>query len=205
MRHGDIWRGLDELASRHGLSTSGLAKLAGLDATAFNKSKRQGKDGRLRWPSTESLSRVLDAVNEDLSGFAALVTDRSGAPLPIIRLDEVQAGNVLDANGCLDRAGQNAAHPILPGLNEQTFVLEVTGPDFHPHYQSGDRLVVAPQADLVDGKRVLVKTSDHGLVLATVIRPDPANEPSFAGLIDPDLHLLQADVMWASRILWRSQ
>ncbi|MEL6861954.1 MAG: helix-turn-helix transcriptional regulator, partial [Pseudomonadota bacterium] len=53
MQHGDIWRGLDELAARSGLSTSGLARLAGLDATAFNKSKRQSKDGRLRWPTTE--------------------------------------------------------------------------------------------------------------------------------------------------------
>ena len=63
MQHGDIWRGVDRLAHKHGMSPSRLAKLAGLDATAFNKSKRVSKTGRLRWPSTESLARALAAVD----------------------------------------------------------------------------------------------------------------------------------------------
>lgn len=67
MLHNDIWRGLDLLAEQNGLSVSGLARRAGLDATAFNKSKRTAKDGRPRWPSTESISRALVAVNAELA------------------------------------------------------------------------------------------------------------------------------------------
>ena len=43
--HKQIWRGLDRLAEKHGLSASGLARRAGLDATAFNVSKRVTREG----------------------------------------------------------------------------------------------------------------------------------------------------------------
>ena len=40
LTHGKIWTAIDALARRYGLSPSGLANRAGLDATAFNPSKR---------------------------------------------------------------------------------------------------------------------------------------------------------------------
>jgi phage repressor protein C with HTH and peptisase S24 domain len=55
LTHARVWAAIDSLAERYGLSPSGLAKRAGLDPTSFNKSKRRSADGRLRWPSTESL------------------------------------------------------------------------------------------------------------------------------------------------------
>ena len=53
LRRGDA---LDTLAAENGLSASGLARRAGLDATTFNPSKRRMPDGRARWPSTESIA-----------------------------------------------------------------------------------------------------------------------------------------------------
>ena len=76
LTHSQIWRAIDALAARHGMSPSGLAKQAGLDPTTFNKSKRGGADGKLRWPSTESLSKVLAATGASLEEFVALVTGR---------------------------------------------------------------------------------------------------------------------------------
>ena len=73
MKHDDIWRALDTLAAEQGLSASGLAKRAGLDATTFNPSKRRMPDGRARWPSTESLAKVFDSTGATLDAFAALV------------------------------------------------------------------------------------------------------------------------------------
>ena len=69
MKHEDIWRALDTLAAENGLSASGLAKRSGLDATTFNPSKRRMPDGRARWPSTESLAKVLDATGASLEAF----------------------------------------------------------------------------------------------------------------------------------------
>ena len=62
LRHTDIWRAIDELATRYKLSPSGLAKKAGLDPTTFNKSKRITPEGRPRWPSTESVAKSLAAT-----------------------------------------------------------------------------------------------------------------------------------------------
>src|ERR1700688_4010707 len=74
MKHEDIWRALDTLAAENGLSASGLAKRSGLDPTTFNPSKRRMPDGRARWPSTESVSKVLDATGASLEAFTAAVS-----------------------------------------------------------------------------------------------------------------------------------
>ena len=74
MQHNDIWRAIDALAAENGLSASGLARKAGLDPTAFNPSKRTGPDGRARWPSTESVAKVLAATGTGMDDFADLVT-----------------------------------------------------------------------------------------------------------------------------------
>ena len=59
LKHADIWRAVDRLAAKYGMSASGLARRSGLDPTTFNKSKRVTKDGKQRWPSTESVAKVL--------------------------------------------------------------------------------------------------------------------------------------------------
>lgn len=70
LTHAWIWAAIDQLAHRHNLSPSGLARLAGLDPTAFNRSKRTTAEGRLRWPSTESIAKILEATGTSLSDFA---------------------------------------------------------------------------------------------------------------------------------------
>ena len=40
LRHADVWRAIDRMAEKYGMSASGLARRAGLDPTTFNKSKR---------------------------------------------------------------------------------------------------------------------------------------------------------------------
>lgn len=71
--HEDIWRGIDRLAGSFGYSPSGLAKQAGLDPTSFNKSKRISPDGKPRWPSTESISKILAVTGATLSDFISLM------------------------------------------------------------------------------------------------------------------------------------
>ncbi|MGE4313039.1 MAG: hypothetical protein AB7E85_02045 [Pseudobdellovibrionaceae bacterium] len=83
--HTAIWAAIDRLAKSNNLSTSGLARKAGLDPTAFNRSKRVTPDGKPRWPSTESIAKIL-AVTEstltdmmDASGRAGLAGKKSGS------------------------------------------------------------------------------------------------------------------------------
>jgi hypothetical protein len=67
--HANIWSAIDRLAARHGISPSALAKKAGLDPTTFNKSKRTSAEGKPRWPSTESISKILNVTGESMASF----------------------------------------------------------------------------------------------------------------------------------------
>ena len=68
--HAEIWQAIDRHAAAHGLTPSGLAKRARLDPTTFNKSKRVTRDGKPRWPSTETLAKILQATGTTLAEFA---------------------------------------------------------------------------------------------------------------------------------------
>jgi phage repressor protein C with HTH and peptisase S24 domain len=72
LTHDWIWGAIDALARERALTPSALARLAGLDPTTFNPSKRFTPEGRPRWPSTESLSKLLAATSLSLDEFAAL-------------------------------------------------------------------------------------------------------------------------------------
>jgi DNA-binding phage protein len=71
--HAQLWAAIDAIAEAQGLSVSALAKKAGLNATALGFSKRVSPDGHIRWPSTETLSRVLAAADMDLRALADIV------------------------------------------------------------------------------------------------------------------------------------
>ena len=91
--HTEIWQAIDKLAKSLSTSPSGLAKQAGLDATSFNKSKRVGANGKARWPSTESVAKILNVAGMSFEDFAVLAEDRAvrGPNIPVIGL--AQAGN----------------------------------------------------------------------------------------------------------------
>ncbi|MDR0726975.1 MAG: hypothetical protein LBF37_02830, partial [Rickettsiales bacterium] len=69
MTHEDIWKAIERFATEHRMSCSGLAKCSGLDPTTFNKSKRWSKDGKPRWPSTHSLSKILSSTGTQIGDF----------------------------------------------------------------------------------------------------------------------------------------
>src|SRR3712207_8520104 len=73
LTHDRIWAAIDQLAERYGMSASGLARKAGLDPTSFNRSKRTSPEGRDRWPSTESVAKVLKATGAGLEEFLRLI------------------------------------------------------------------------------------------------------------------------------------
>ena len=69
-----IWKALDRVAREHGLTGGGLARAAELDLTIFNPSKRRAKGtGRARWPSSETIAKVLNVTGLSMSEFGAMV------------------------------------------------------------------------------------------------------------------------------------
>ncbi|KFC68088.1 Phage repressor [Devosia sp. LC5] len=212
LSHRAIWDGIDALARRHGHSVSALARLAGLDATAFNVSKRISKDGRERWPSTESISKILEATGEGfdsfLSGTGAFFQggQPSGNPtVPLLGLAQAGSGGFFDSAGF--PAGQGWDEIALPSSGEAgIYALEVQGDSMEPLYREGDRIVVSPTEQVRRGDRVVVKTRD-GEVMAKILARQTAKQIELHSLnpaYEPRL-IEMSDVEWIARIIWASQ
>ena len=165
LSHRQIWAAIDRLAENSNLSTSGLARRAGLDPTTFNRSKRIAADGRQRWPSTESVAKILEATGSTLHDFIDLTGVRrprarhaaSGRRVPLIGLAQAGAGGFFDDSGF--PAGQGWDQIDYPGTGDDgVYALEVTGDSMLPLYRSGDTIVVSPSTVCRLGDRVVVKT-----------------------------------------------
>ena len=212
MRHEDVWRALDTLAAEFGMSASGLAKRAGLDSTTFNKSKRHMPDGRARWPSTESIAKVLDATGASLEMFTGLVTGVRAAPAPrpgrrIPLLGLAQAGG----NGFFDDGG----YPVGGGWDEvsvpevgdpHAYALEISGESMEPVFRDGDMVVVSPGTPIRRGDRVVTRTN-KGEVMAKQLARRSARRVELRSLnpAHPDRSFDLSEVTWIHRIVWASQ
>lgn len=212
LSHREIWDAIDALADRHKLSASGLARLAGLDPTAFNISKRQSKDGRNRWPSTESISKILQATEESFDsflsgggGYGQVPPPAASPSVPLLGLAEAGAGGFFDSGGF--PVGQGWEEVSFPGGSEgNAYALEVSGDSMLPAYRDGDVLIVSPSEQLRRGDRVVVRTHE-GEVTAKILHRKTAKTVELHSL-NPEhaprtLNLGEVD--WIARILWASQ
>jgi phage repressor protein C with HTH and peptisase S24 domain len=209
LTHSQIWGAIDALAARHGLSASGLAKLAGLDPTTFNKSKRGGTNGKLRWASTESVSKVLGATGASLDEFVALVgrgqTRSYSRSVPLVGLAQAGTSGYFDDAGFPAGAGWDEI-PFPDLSDEHAYALEITGESMVPVYRDGDRIVVSPSASVRRGDRVVVKTF-AGEVMAKQLARQTAQRidlKSFNAAFE-DRSFSLADIAFMHRIIWASQ
>ena len=220
MKHEDVWRALDTLAAEKGLSPSGLARAAGLDPTSFNRSKRATPHGRLRWPSTESLSRVLAATGASLENFTALVGGAralatrhpSGRLLerghPAMRRLPQLAFSALQDGEDAAESGEETALPMQadPG----SYAIRLDTDAFEPVLREGALLIASPDAPVRSGDRVLLRSRAAsmlamGTVLAGVVRrvlPDAIDMERFG--CGSRLALDADQINWMHRIGWAS-
>lgn len=204
VQHKQLWDALDTLAQRHGMTPSGLARASGLDATTFNKSKRVGPDGRLRWPSTESLSRALDAVGASFDDFANLLTGGGGRVVPIVGLARAGADGFFDDQGYPVGAAETVRFPDTGGA--RVYALEITGDSMEPVFRKGDVVIVQPGAAVRRGDRVVVRTKG-GEVMAKELGRKTETSVELISL-NPQHEvrkLASGEVDWIARIVWASQ
>lgn len=213
LTHSAIWDAIDALAERHGLTASGLARIAGLDATAFNKSKRVSKDGRDRWPSTESIAKVLEATSETFDQFVTAGSYVQLAPLPspshtyvpLLGLAQAGSGGFFDSAG--HPAGEGWDEVQLPSAaGDGMYALEVSGDSMEPLYREGDRVIVSPDQPPRRGDRVVVRIRSGEVMIKILARETGKTielqsvNPAYAPRI-----VAKADVEWMARITWASQ
>ncbi len=212
LTHDWIWRAIDTLAQRRDLSPSALARLAGLDPTTFNRSKRFTPEGRPRWPSTESIAKVLEATGTTLDAFAAIELDPTQdyrlddaseqklTALPIVGLVRDGAIAGWDPDASVAEQPASAAAGSLVGSRH--FALAVADNSLEPVYSSGNTLVVSEAAAPKAGDRVLVKPAGMPvlprlLVAATSSRVELS---PFSG-VPERLALRRRDINWMARIV----
>ncbi|MGH6903165.1 MAG: S24 family peptidase [Geminicoccaceae bacterium] len=170
------------------------------------------KQSKPRWPSTESLAKILNATETSLDTFVALMADRpvDAVPVPSHRLrcigmDQADRPEVFDDSGFPQ--GQAWDEIDFPNLDDpHAYALEVHGDDLLPTYRDGDLLIVSPVASIRRRDRVILKTR-AGPILAGVLLRRTAQRIEVA----PFANDLQAQVLpvrevaWLVRILWVSQ
>ena len=230
LSHETVWSAIDLLARRNGLTPSGLARRAGLDPTTFNPSKRTAADGRPRWPSMESIAKILGATRSDLADFVALVNgpdpdavsadlaDSDRLPLPQLSSAtgaHAAAGGFFhdgDLPAVLARSGQAGGEQAdggQAGLAEipcEDCAIRVTGGDMLPFYREGDIIVISPKRPIQRGDRVALRLASGELrarIFARRLRGRIELSPLDAQ--DSPERLAAAEVAWMARIIWASQ
>ena len=207
--HQQVWNAIDVIAERSGLSASALAKRAGLDSTSFNKSKRVGPDGRQRWPTTESMAKVLAATDTSVAEFTALLDGADGGRperrIPLIGLVQAGSGGFFDDAGF--PVGGAWEEISFPGVrDENAYAVEITGDSMEPVYRDGDIIIVSPNSAPRRGDRVVVRTKS-GEVLAKILKRQTAQRLELGSFnVKHDTIVLPTkDVDWIARFVWASQ
>jgi phage repressor protein C with HTH and peptisase S24 domain len=210
--HAEVWRGIDRLAKQNGMTPSGLARRAGLDPTTFNPSKRVTKQSKSRWPSTESLAKILTATGTSFADFVSIMSDEAAKDarpasqrLRSIPLDQASASGLFDDAGF--PVGDGWDEIDFPNLDDaHAYALEVRGDALLPAYRDGDLLVISPAAQVRRQDRVVLRARSGETVAGVLVRRtaqrielDPFEDHQ------PSKVLAVREIAWLGRIVWVSQ
>ena len=204
---------LDALAAENGLSPP-ASPARPLDATAFNPSKRIGADGRARWPSTESVAKVLAATGTGLRNSppsspawrSAARRSRRWAAHPA---DRPRPGRRRAASSTMAAIPSAAAgtRSALPEVGDpNAYALEISGDSMEPVFRDGDIVIVSPGAPVRRGDRVVVAHPEGGGDGEGADAPiGPAGGARSLNPAHPDYSFDLAELTWMHRIVWGSQ
>lgn len=211
LTHDWIWTAIDTLATRSGLTPSGLARLAGLDPTTFNRSKRLTAEGRPRWPSTESIAKVLQATETALDEFATLQLEKPiGLPFDDVEMSDIAgieiAAEIRDATvpnwdpAPAQRLAEDGNVVVAPA--RRRFAVAVSDASLEPAYSMGNVLVVSESAEPRVGDRVLAKPAGMP-VLPRLLLATCATHVELGRFSDStqSLCVRRRDLDWIARIV----
>jgi phage repressor protein C with HTH and peptisase S24 domain len=213
LTHEEIWAGIDRLAQGCGYSASGLARRAGLDPTSFNRSKRFGPDGKPRWPSTESLAKILAVTGATMTEFVALLATENSpksrskaAPPPRKNIPMTSWANLAKHTG-FDPHGQ----PTGKGwedyeIDTQTptsgvFAVRADSQSHKPFWRAGDVMIVDRAASVRAGMRVLVRLKTREILIKEMVKTTSSRIILRALTTDAeDRVFAPSDIDWMARI-----
>ena len=189
MKYEQVWDAVDKLARAHGLSPSGLAKKAGLDATTFNKSKRIRPDGKKRWPSLDSINKILDACNVTFEQFYSLI-------------DEGLTPEMMNAVPYINYSRLGSEKEI----RDNRLVTDIDVSDFEPFFKNGSAIIVAKNSEIRKNDRIVVILKNGDILIKEFVHRTPSTLV-LCDLADSrrEMNVNLVDIELINRILWAGQ
>ncbi|HAX91311.1 MAG TPA: DNA-binding protein [Rhodospirillaceae bacterium] len=209
LTHEEIWRAIDRLAERNGLTPSGLARKAQLSPTAFNPSKRASAK-RKRWPSTESIAAILTATACPLEEFIALITSKEKlkTKIPVLTLAQAARPHAFSAVQPVAVPNETICdHMALPAAQDPAcFALEIDTAAYAPVYPEGAVVILCPSEKVRRGDRVALRTAQGDILIRRLSREgaQKIELSSLAGDAPPET-LTRSEIQWIYKIQWASQ
>jgi phage repressor protein C with HTH and peptisase S24 domain len=207
LSHHDIWRAIDRLAQKNGLSPSGLARKAGLSPTLFNPSKRVNGT-RKRWPSTESISAILKATDCSLDSFVALASEEATQHSSLPFLSCTQAAKekgLFDEQGLPNKKMWDEM-PLPAARNNTAFALEITKSSATEDFEVGTCIILDPDQTPRHGDWVGLQLKS-GDILIKRLGSSGAQKVELhdSSPDEPPLTLARHEISWLYRIIWASK
>lgn len=206
MKHEHVWNAVDKLAKLNGLSPSGLAKKADLDSTTFNKSKRVRSDGKKRFPSLESINKIIGACNITFEQFYKLVdkeiNDDIPNSIPYIKFSSIEKIKSNTQND-IDTLKWNRIK--FPDSRHNLYAVELDY-DNDSIFKNGTTLILSQNSEIRRGDKVLIQYKDGSIFIGQFVRRTATTiEISDLTNVPKDLALSINDISYINRILWVSQ
>lgn len=207
MQYEQVWNAVDKLAKMQGLSASGLAKKAGLDATTFNKSKRIRPDGKKRWPSLDSINKIMEVSGITFEQFYSLLETDSALKftpsVPFIKFSQLGEAPLI-SNKELVTAEWNQVR--FPDNKEKLYAIDIDNDRFAPFYRNGTLLIVSKNSEIRRGDRILIMDKDGVVMVKEFIRRTASSlETTDINNNRRESSLTLSDILLVNRIVWASQ
>ena len=210
LQHKHLWDAIDTLAQLNGYSTSGLAKKAGLDPTIFNKSKRISTDGRERWPTTESIAKILNVANSSIGQFASLIHNNTitqdSLALPTTKLSALQASNsFISSTGHINPDLRFNSEQSTQ-IDSQSFMLKINSNLYTPDFKKGDTVIVTTNGGVRKKDLVVIALTNGDNIIVRIkkisihmVETESINTDTLKTLSIPN-----KDILWLGRILYKA-
>ena len=197
MQYEQVWNAVDKLASSQGLSPSGLAKKAGLDATTFNKSKRIRPDGKKRWPSLDSINKILEVSGITFEQFYNLAEGESAVKFtqlnkqPRIQNKELHTGTWNKIR--------------FPDSKDKLYAIDLDNEDFAPLYRYGTLVIASKNSEIRRGDRIIIVDINGQLDIKEFIRRTASSLEVVDINSGLEASVNLSDIKLVNRIVWASQ
>lgn len=207
MKYETVWDAVDKLAEKNGLSPSGLARKAGLDSTTFNKSKRIRTDGKKRWPSLDSINKILDACNITFEQFYNLANnDGDGefsSSIPYIKHSKLFENKTKKEN-TIDTSLWDKIR--FPDGAANLYAIDLDTNEFEPYYRKYSTLIVSKNSEIRQGDKVIIINKNNDATINEFIkRTAKTIEVSELNHKETEKSILINDIKIINRILWAGQ